>query len=428
MNSLAKEAAVTILLSIVVACAACKRDESQPYEPIKQAPADEAPPYERIDQAVAHVEQGEDGAASEILEDLSAIGYTEASVLLAELILDERIREPEDKAMTLLRNASSKGNVHAHETLARYFGDSGTAHYQPERQLQHLRRAADYGDDGSALALATLLSTSDSPTDLVEAMYWTRIGFARREPEYMMLLSRMAALPDTMDIYDGAEKLMRTTLVEPIVRNGRLLVPSRSWRLRWLVEGMSHVRQGQQDPDRAFFRPLEIKPGEPDGVGAADFVRDLNSSMIVGRAFLLAPEGKSSKESNVTLDESSLWKAIGQMDVVLLSDKITHHWATVWDVDLGNDRIYFLEEYPEQFFLNEGKNATGINAMTHELPNGKLTHSISRKEFSSACQAVITLRHLDGGDPSQEAERALLDASAFILSPEMEGSSDSGRQ
>jgi hypothetical protein len=63
----------------------------------------------------------------------------------------------------------------------------------------------------------------------------------------------------------------------------------------------------------------------------------------------------------------------------------------------------------EQLFLNGGLNVAKVTARAHLTEVGKVLESISKKEFLSVCQAVITFRYLDEEDPSQEEEHAMVD-------------------
>jgi hypothetical protein len=76
-----------------------------------------------------------------------------------------------------------------------------------------------------------------------------------------------------------------------------------------------------------------------------------------------------------------LWWLADGGDEVLLSDRVTHHYTTIGDVDRERQRIQFLDPWPENFFLQEGRNILGIASKNS---------AITRKEFEQTVVGILT--------------------------------------
>ena len=98
-----------------------------------------------------------------------------------------------------------------------------------------------------------------------------------------------------------------------------------------------------------------------------------------------ADKYRSSPEKAVALPSEHLWWLAAPQDDLLLSDRITHHYTTVAQVDRAEERIYFHDEWPEDFFLLKGRNTIGAAA---RLDKGL---SISKSEFLKAVVGLVTL-------------------------------------
>jgi tetratricopeptide (TPR) repeat protein len=105
----------------------------------------------------------------------------------------------------------------------------------------------------------------------------------------------------------------------------------------------------------------------------------------------------------IPVPREDLWWLAATDDLVLLSDRVTHHYTTVDSVARPADRIFFIDEWPERFFLRAGLNAAGVAAELHPyiagvldqyLPpglRGKKHVSISRAEFQRVIVGLVTL-------------------------------------
>jgi hypothetical protein len=65
-------------------------------------------------------------------------------------------------------------------------------------------------------------------------------------------------------------------------------------------------------------------------------------------------------EDAISVPAEHLWWLASDQDTVLLSDRATHHYTTVGQVDRERGRIAFHDYWPDDFFLRPGHNTLGI--------------------------------------------------------------------
>jgi hypothetical protein len=76
-----------------------------------------------------------------------------------------------------------------------------------------------------------------------------------------------------------------------------------------------------------------------------------------------------------------LWWVAQEADTVLLSDGFTHHYTTIGQIDRERETILFLDPWPDEFFLQAGRNVLGIESDGCTL---------ARTEFERATVGVLT--------------------------------------
>lgn len=378
----------------------------------------EETPYQSLLKAGSLIENEKYQEAEAILRKLQKLEYNAASLYLGMLILDGKVKGEAKEGLTLIEQAAAKGNTEANVVLAKNYVRQ---HYDPEKAIKYLRFASQLGDRESAFILATLLwKSSQEESDHIEAVYWARTGFSEADERYVALMVEMSESPKFSNYFEEAGKLLSIGQASPLVKEGNLLVPSRSWRARWLLEISLQTALGLQDPDDKLYSEKDeqaaeqqdeedVIEGEVEGaVGAGDALKDLNKSLNYVSTYLISPKNKASEQSSVELDQEAIWNTLSASDIVLLSDKITHHYTHVWKVDRTENLVYFIDRRPDIFFLNKGQNILGIEAKSKTLETGKILKYISKDEFLSVCQGIFTFRILDEIDPSQEEERKLI--------------------
>jgi tetratricopeptide (TPR) repeat protein len=103
-------------------------------------------------------------------------------------------------------------------------------------------------------------------------------------------------------------------------------------------------------------------------------------------------------EDAIAVPREDLWWLAAPNDLVLLSDRVTHHYTTVHRVWPGGRRIYFLDDWPDRIFLKEGLNSAGVRAeispyfagIFDEAMPGKQEVGITRDEYLKVIVGVIT--------------------------------------
>ncbi|MGE3873660.1 MAG: hypothetical protein AB7F74_11960 [Parvibaculaceae bacterium] len=97
-----------------------------------------------------------------------------------------------------------------------------------------------------------------------------------------------------------------------------------------------------------------------------------------------------------------LWWLAAADDLVLLSDRVTHHYTTVDHVAREPGRIFFIDQWPDQIFLKQGLNQEDVAAEVTPYMAGILDHaaaalsgkkqvSITRDEFLRVIVGTVTL-------------------------------------
>jgi len=107
-------------------------------------------------------------------------------------------------------------------------------------------------------------------------------------------------------------------------------------------------------------------------------------------------------EQVIPIPREDLWWLAAPDDLVLLSDRVTHHYTTVDYVAREADRIFFLDEWPDRIFLRAGLNAADVAAQVDPYLAGVLDDaapalkdkkhvSITRDEFLRVIVGLVTL-------------------------------------
>lgn len=95
----------------------------------------------------------------------------------------------------------------------------------------------------------------------------------------------------------------------------------------------------------------------------------------------------SNKQLRVPLDKGlqlsmqQLWWLVLPGDVALISDGATHHYTSIGRVDRADGTITFQDAWPEDFFLQAGRNIEGI---------ASIDQTITRLEFERVLVGILT--------------------------------------
>jgi tetratricopeptide (TPR) repeat protein len=103
-------------------------------------------------------------------------------------------------------------------------------------------------------------------------------------------------------------------------------------------------------------------------------------------------------EDAIAVPREDLWWLAAPNDLVLISDRVTHHYTTVHRVSQDGGKIYFLDDWPDRIFLKEGLNSAGVRAeiipyfagIFDEIMPGRQEVGITRDEYLKVIVGLIT--------------------------------------
>ena len=98
--------------------------------------------------------------------------------------------------------------------------------------------------------------------------------------------------------------------------------------------------------------------------------------------------------NTVKVPAEDLWCIARPGDTVLLSDEVTHHYTMIDSIDRTKNLIYFLDNWPDQFFLLPGRNVEDVSAEVAQDVNGKKLVRITKADFNRVAVGLSTLDNL----------------------------------
>lgn len=97
-------------------------------------------------------------------------------------------------------------------------------------------------------------------------------------------------------------------------------------------------------------------------------------------AFQAQDRGKTYPDV-VNVPRASFWCLVREGDIVVLSDRVTHHSTRVFKVDREAGYVYFVDRWPDQFFLREGLNTMEIKARAMVPDLKEISDRIDARRF-----------------------------------------------
>jgi tetratricopeptide (TPR) repeat protein len=138
-------------------------------------------------------------------------------------------------------------------------------------------------------------------------------------------------------------------------------------------------RHASEDPDPRPMTNVDLAESAAlESQGLAAMRREIPDTAVFP---IWSARRRIALEKGLAVPADHLWWFITSSDVVLLSDRVTHHYTRVSIVDRDNETIGFLDQWPDQFFLKEGRNTLGIRA------SGTV---ITRADFARAAVGITT--------------------------------------
>ena len=87
----------------------------------------------------------------------------------------------------------------------------------------------------------------------------------------------------------------------------------------------------------------------------------------------------------IPIKKSKFWCIVRAGDMVLFSDRITHHYTTIQSVDRKKQLVYLQDQWPDKIFLRKGYNQAGVAAKI----DGSVV-SITKDEFIRVVIGLLT--------------------------------------
>jgi tetratricopeptide (TPR) repeat protein len=107
--------------------------------------------------------------------------------------------------------------------------------------------------------------------------------------------------------------------------------------------------------------------------------------------FAFLEQGHSNPAPDViSASRDSLWCLVREGDLVLLSDRKTHHSTRVFKVDREAGYIYFVDRWPDVFFLREGLNMMEVAAKAMVPDLGDVRARIETRRFPGVDEKTNT--------------------------------------
>jgi len=153
-----------------------------------------------------------------------------------------------------------------------------------------------------------------------------------------------------------------------------------------LAGGMAYAGD---DPNPRPLPPTtlsDLKQSVEAGLQAAHQrgVRHINNALYFA---FYSDRFKGEPDRSIAVPRDDLWWLASAGDTVLLSDRVTHHYTGIDDVDRETERVSFRDPWPDRFFLKAGLNAAGVAAQAV----GDKPLSITREEFRCVAVGLITM-------------------------------------
>ena len=140
-----------------------------------------------------------------------------------------------------------------------------------------------------------------------------------------------------------------------------------------------HINLGWQKMLKSLSSQPNAASSDEDSLeGMARDIENQNFYAIFSSDFNQNNKDKRFK----SMSPDDIWIHLAPGDQILLSDKVTHHWTTVFKIDRDNGYIYILDLWPDEFFLMKDKNLEGIEAETITYKNNKTLIKVNKKDFS----------------------------------------------
>ena len=133
------------------------------------------------------------------------------------------------------------------------------------------------------------------------------------------------------------------------------------------------------DPNPRPMTPVDLfEMARIEDQAAAPLRREVPDSAVFP---IWSTRVRSALDKGLAVPPEHLWWFVEPGDTVLLSDRVTHHFTNAGHVNRDAGTISFADPWPEDFFLQDGRNTLGIEAVGTR---------IRQAEFAKAAVGIAT--------------------------------------
>lgn len=191
--------------------------------------------------------------------------------------------------------------------------------------------------------------------------------------------------------FKGPGRPVRDPRIEDLATN--------SWQSTLMEQTMVKYAGDDEDPRALPVRTLfSVREKMQD---ALDAERGAAPHLAAhGVYFAFCHEGvRMPADQVIAVPRQDLWWLAAPGDLLLLSDKVTHHFATMLFAAPDADRLYLVDEWPDRIFLREGFNEENVRATVEPffasvfesiLP-GRQQVGLTRDEYLRVIVGLVTL-------------------------------------
>ena len=336
--------------------------------------------------------------AVRIWKPLADKGDTRAQVFLGNVYGMGKLGKPDFKeARRWWEIAARAGDVQAQFNLGALLLNGDGTNPQPAEGLAWLMEAAAGGSEkGLAYAGQTYTEGSATNRDEVMAYMLCRTAMTRRTMTAGAVLGNITGGWSDEKLAEVRGKALKLTWCHSLLSTNELLNSEldRDERHTYFLDlGFRHLFGTQGRIDHPADSNPQLKSFDTlRAVAVESARRNLGGESADGLLAFVAyvPTLRPDGPEVIPLTAKQIWDIARPTDWVSLSDRVTHHMTAVYRVDRAAQRIYFVDSWPDRFFLREGRNVAGVRAETTPFGKTRQLVSISKAEFERVANGLMT--------------------------------------
>jgi tetratricopeptide (TPR) repeat protein len=224
--------------------------------------------------------------------------------------------------------------------------------------------------------------------------------------------------------FQGAGRALRGPRIEALAAS--------SWKDTLDRQGRARYAGDDENAREVPYRTLySMREGMQDNL---DAIPDDGSHIPSNALFFAFCDQQVSMpvEQVIPVPREDLWWLATSGDLLLLSDKVTTHYATMLHASAETGRMALVDEWPDRIFLREGFNEKDVCARVNpffggvfdSVEPGKKEVSVTRDEFLRVAVGLVTLdtpallhSYLARRPELREDARAMLSFGLALMTP-----------